>query len=46
MRSQGVADLGRVKAVVLETDGSLSVVQDKGGALDTLRDVSGLAERK
>ncbi len=51
MRSQGVADLDRVKAVVLETDGSLSVVQDKGGGLDTLRDVSGLdvsgiAERK
>ncbi len=46
MRSQGVADLGRVKAVVLETDGSLSVVQDKGGALDTLRDVSGLAETR
>jgi uncharacterized membrane protein YcaP (DUF421 family) len=42
MRSQGVSDLDRVKAVVLETDGSLSVVQDKGEGLDTLRNVRGL----
>jgi uncharacterized membrane protein YcaP (DUF421 family) len=46
MRSQGVADLNRVKAVVLETDGSLSVVQDSGGGLDTLENVRGLSESK
>ncbi len=40
-RSQGVDDLDRVKAVVLEADGSLSVIQDKGGGLDTLRNVRG-----
>lgn len=43
MRSQGVADLDRVKAIVLEADGSLSVVQDKGGGLDTLRNVRGFS---
>jgi len=42
MRNQGIADLGRVRAVVLETDGSLSIVRDQEGGLEALRDVRGL----
>nr|WP_245185963.1 YetF domain-containing protein [Falsiroseomonas frigidaquae] len=32
LRGSGAADAGSVAAVVLETDGSLSVVRDAGGA--------------
>lgn len=40
LRSSGAADVGQVAAVVLETDGSLSVIQEggdaKSGSVDTL----------
>jgi uncharacterized membrane protein YcaP (DUF421 family) len=44
VRANGAADVGEVAAVVLETDGSLSVILDAGGAdglaaLDTVRRV-------
>lgn len=39
-RAQGIGDLGAVAAVVLETDGSISVsLGDTSGAASTLRDV-------
>lgn len=42
MRSQGVSQISQVEAVVLETDGSLSVVQKQThGVSDVLSDVSG-----
>jgi uncharacterized membrane protein YcaP (DUF421 family) len=44
VRASGTADVGKVAAVVLETDGSLSVIADapdadQRGALDTVRRV-------
>jgi len=45
MRADGVADLSQVRAVVLETDGSFSVLQGKSeGAASTLRVVRGAYE--
>lgn len=44
MRASGASDHGQIAAVVLETDGSLSVVSDSGGAmstLDTVRRIEG-----
>jgi len=42
LRGAGAADPGEVAAVVLETDGSLSVIQDAGpGEVGALADVSG-----
>lgn len=42
MRGRGIADSTHVEAVVLETDGSFSIVRDPGrGAHSTLVDVSG-----
>lgn len=42
LRASGMAEVGEVAAVVLETDGSLSVVPEAGpgGALDTLHTVN------
>ena len=46
VRAQGVHDLSGVDAVVLETDGSFSVVAGSGeGGLDTLRFVRGAGQR-
>lgn len=44
MRSQGTASLSAVEAVVLETDGSFSVVQESSEPADALRNVRGEAE--
>lgn len=41
LRAQGVGDLGGVAAVVLETDGSISVVPATEGEPDTLAHVKG-----
>lgn len=42
LRGQGIADVAGVYAVVLETDGSFSVIQEAGGkARSTLFDVNG-----
>ncbi len=43
LRSSGAAEAGQVAAVVLETDGSLSVIQNTGqaGGSGTLADVGG-----
>ena len=41
LRAQGVGDLGGVAAVVLETDGSISVVTATEGEPDTLAPVRG-----
>lgn len=43
IRSQGIGDLERVDAVVLETDGSFSVIQDLQGS-SALRDVEGFKD--
>jgi uncharacterized membrane protein YcaP (DUF421 family) len=41
LRAGGVADLSQVAAVVLETDGSISIIQDvEGGGSSTLTNVS------
>ena len=40
VREQGFADISQVGAVVLETDGSFSVVGDQSAPLDTLKYVS------
>ncbi|MGF1451065.1 MAG: DUF421 domain-containing protein [Opitutales bacterium] len=43
MRSQGIGDTACVMAVVLETDGSLSLITDKGGdGISALRNVRGM----
>lgn len=44
VRAQGTASLSSVEAVVLETDGSLSVVQSSSETTDTLHNVQGGAE--
>jgi uncharacterized membrane protein YcaP (DUF421 family) len=45
VRSQGIGSLGDVAAVVLETDGTFSVVvRAKTGDGSALRDVAGIAE--
>lgn len=45
VRGKGMAQLSSVEAVVLETDGSLSVVKAaSGGEADSLRDVRGLQD--
>jgi len=44
VRSQGTASLSAVEAVVLETDGSFSVVQESSEPADALRNVRGEAE--
>src|SRR5690606_19097125 len=44
LRQSGVADLRQVAAVVLETDGSLSVVGDAGADASALADVAGWVE--
>ncbi len=46
LRNQGFAYLSQAKAVVLETDGSFSVIgkEEKGG-LSTLTDVEGFEEK-
>jgi uncharacterized membrane protein YcaP (DUF421 family) len=41
LRGSGVADVGDVAAVVLETDGSLSVIADAGRGASALRGVRG-----
>jgi uncharacterized membrane protein YcaP (DUF421 family) len=42
VRSQGVGDLGRVAAVVLETDGTFSVIdRQQAGSRTALQDVDG-----
>lgn len=41
VRAQGIASLSQVAAVVLETDGSFSVVRAADGAADTLANVRG-----
>ena len=42
LRGQGIADAGQVEAVVLETDGSFSIVKDpSNGPRSTLIDVAG-----
>jgi uncharacterized membrane protein YcaP (DUF421 family) len=41
LRQHGAASAADVAAVVLETDGSLSVVRDGGGDADALEDVHG-----
>ncbi len=42
LRSQGITDVGQVAAVVLETDGSFSVIRQAGpGENSTLMDVTG-----
>lgn len=44
LRSQGIADVSTVGAVVLETDGKMSVIRDLGSPEEsTLQDVRGLA---
>lgn len=46
LRTQGIADLGQVDAVVLETDGSFSVIREIGaGKTSTLVDVEGIPGR-
>ncbi|HEV7367589.1 DUF421 domain-containing protein [Arenibaculum sp.] len=40
LRSQGVADLSDVEAVVLETDGTLSAVKGEGASLRNVRTLS------
>lgn len=44
IRSQGIGDLNQVDAVILETDGSFSVIQDLQGS-SALRDVEGVKDR-
>ncbi len=44
MREQGQASLGDVEAVVLETDGTMSVVMPGGPGRSSLQGVSGLGE--
>ncbi|MFL1876128.1 DUF421 domain-containing protein [Hansschlegelia beijingensis] len=44
VRSQGVGDLSAVAAVVLETDGSISVVQKPPGKSSSLQNVEGISE--
>jgi uncharacterized membrane protein YcaP (DUF421 family) len=39
LRSEGVADTSCVRAVVLESDGTMSVLREEGGAGKTLQDV-------
>jgi uncharacterized membrane protein YcaP (DUF421 family) len=41
VRSQGIADLGSVEAVVLETDGSFSVIREGPAPHGSLRNVDG-----
>jgi uncharacterized membrane protein YcaP (DUF421 family) len=41
VRAQGIASLSQVAAVVLETDGSFSVVRQADGGADTLANVRG-----
>ncbi|WP_447007896.1 DUF421 domain-containing protein [Saccharothrix isguenensis] len=46
VRSQGLGGFDQVAAVVLETDGTFSVIPaDKAGDLDALRDVAGVEDR-
>ena len=46
IRSQGLGGLEKVAAVILETDGSFSVIPaDKAGTLNALSDVPGLPKR-
>ncbi|MEF2552782.1 YetF domain-containing protein [Aurantimonas sp. A2-1-M11] len=47
VRSQGKAELGSVEAVILETDGSFSVISGAGDSrADTLRSVHGFADAR
>jgi uncharacterized membrane protein YcaP (DUF421 family) len=47
LRSQGIASVEQADAVVLETDGSFSVIarSEEGGPASALRDVRADAER-
>lgn len=46
IRGQGIADLQEVEAVVLETDGKMTVMKDTSSQPTSLADVQGYAERE
>ena len=47
LRAQGIADVSSVGAVVLETDGKMSVIRDLGSPEhSTLQDVRGMSAGK
>ena len=46
IRENGIADVERVHAVVLETDGTFSVIPDAGGSDSALQGVAGLSPHR
>ncbi|MED5501819.1 MAG: YetF domain-containing protein, partial [Pseudomonadota bacterium] len=46
IRENGIADVERVHAVVLETDGTFSVIPDAGGSNSALQGVAGLSSHR
>ncbi|MED5500230.1 MAG: YetF domain-containing protein, partial [Pseudomonadota bacterium] len=46
IRENGIADVERVHAVVLETDGTFSVIPDPGGSNSALQGVAGLSSHR
>ncbi|MEC8919353.1 MAG: YetF domain-containing protein, partial [Pseudomonadota bacterium] len=46
IRENGIADVERVHAVVLETDGTFSVIPDAGGSDSALQGVAGLSSHR